>query len=78
MAVLKTLAELSLSIASKLVADELKEWAPRFTEFLVNVALKRLPTDQRERFGEEWRADLNDTHGSITKIFYAAGFIRAA
>ena len=64
--------------AGKLVADEAKAWAPRLTEWLIARAVARLPEDQRDLVGEQWRSDVNDMPGDLSKIFWAARCILAA
>jgi hypothetical protein len=62
----------------KLLADEAKAWLPHIIETLVLRAVKQLPEADRERFSEEWRSDLNETPGDLTKLVNAIGFLIAA
>lgn len=67
-----------VSVAGKLGADEVKAWAPRLTERLIDLAVASLPEDQRGRYAEEWRSHVSDVPGDLSKIFVAACFISAA
>jgi len=50
---------------SQLLVEELKAWVPWITHFLIRMAVRRLPHEQRERFTEEWAAHVNDMPGKI-------------
>lgn len=63
---------------ASLIADDVKEWAPRIAERLVSRAVSRLPSEDRERKGEEWRSHVNDTPGTLAKLWQAAGCIPAS
>lgn len=63
---------------ARLIADELKEWTPRFSEYLIRMAVRGLPEGQRQRYEEEWRGHLRDVPGQIAKIYVASGFLRAS
>lgn len=63
---------------SRVLADEFKAWAPWIINFLVRRAVDRLPQEQRERYAEEWGADIAETPGDIGKLIRAVGFQRAA
>jgi hypothetical protein len=63
---------------SRQLTDELKAWTPRIIEWLIGCAVLRLPKDQRERFGEEWRSHIYETPGEIGKLFNALGLLLAA
>jgi len=75
MAVLKAILE---GFVSKLVADEAKAMLPMLSQWLVRNAVSRLPKDQRERYSEEWTADLLSYSGEIVRVFRAMGFVCAA
>ena len=66
------------SVMGKLVADECKAWTPRLTEWLIALAAKRLPQDQRGSYEKEWRSDVSDIPGDLSKIFWAARCVLAA
>jgi lipopolysaccharide/colanic/teichoic acid biosynthesis glycosyltransferase len=63
---------------SRLLADEFKAWAPSIIERIVRRAVARLPRDEQERFGEEWRSHISEVPGEIGRIVVALGFIVAA
>jgi lipopolysaccharide/colanic/teichoic acid biosynthesis glycosyltransferase len=63
---------------SQELANEFKEWTCWIVERLVQRAVQRLPKEEQDRFGEEWRSHINDTPGQIGKVVVALGFIRAA
>lgn len=66
------------AVLTSLVADDVKEWAPRIAEHLISRAVSRLPPEDRERMGEEWRSDVNDTPGTLTKLWRAADCLSAS
>jgi lipopolysaccharide/colanic/teichoic acid biosynthesis glycosyltransferase len=53
-------------------------WLPKITEFLIQLAVKRLPEHQRARFAEEWRGHVDEIPGDLNKLDAAIGFLRAA
>ena len=63
---------------SLLLANEFKEWAPRFTEWLVRHAIRALPEERKARYGEEWRSHLCEIPGPLSKVVTALGFTLAA
>jgi hypothetical protein len=66
------------AVASQLLTDEFKAWTPWIVNRFVERAKRRLPEEYRERFGEEWRSDIDETPGSIGKLLMAAGLHPAA
>jgi hypothetical protein len=44
---------------------------------LVEVAASKLPGSLRDRYLEEWRADLLDQPGAVAKLFWALGCFRS-
>jgi hypothetical protein len=62
---------------SRQLTDEFKAWTPRIIEWLIRRAVRKLPEGYRERYGEEWRSDINETPGEIGKIWVALGFLSA-
>jgi hypothetical protein len=71
------LTKVLAAIIGRILADDLKAWSPCLTEGLINLAVRRLPSDLKERYAEEWRAHIADTPGEIGKLFCAAGFLWA-
>jgi hypothetical protein len=63
---------------ARVLAEDFKEWTPFIVEKLIQLALSKLPVEQRERFAEEWRSHLNDVPGQIAKLWVAVGFNIAA
>jgi hypothetical protein len=78
LAVIGVAFTICISATGKLVADDFRAWAPRLTEWLVAHAVARLPEDQRDRYGEEWRSHVNDIPGDLSKIFWAVRYMSAA
>src|SRR5205823_4580332 len=68
---------LILGLIAKLVADEARAWLPSVSQRLLNLALKCLPPDQQERYGEEWAADLESYPASLSRTIRAIGFLCA-
>ena len=67
-----------VSVTSRLLAEDVKAWRPKLTDWLISRAVLRLPADQRERLNEEWRSHVNETPGGLTKVWCAIGYSRAA
>jgi lipopolysaccharide/colanic/teichoic acid biosynthesis glycosyltransferase len=66
------------AVVVKLLADEFKAWAPSLSSTLLEMAVRGLPAELRERFSEEWRGHLSDVPGDISKIVVACGFVLAS
>lgn len=67
-----------LALAAKLAADETKAWLPLISEHLLQIAVLRLPETQRERYREEWAADLASYPGEVSRTFRAIGLLVAS
>jgi len=78
MAILNVIALLIGSASSKIAADEASAWLPVLSRWLLDLALSRLPSDQTERFREEWTADLLDYPGAASRAIRALGICMAA
>lgn len=65
------------AFASQL-ALEFREWTPRWTEMLINRAVRRLPPELQERMSEEWREFVADAPGHLVKLKRALGLSSAA
>ncbi len=74
MAVLLTLA---LAVIGKLLADEIKLWLPQISHRLLDLAVKCLPREERERRHEEWAADLQSFPEGVVKCLRALDLSRA-
>jgi hypothetical protein len=66
------------AVLNRLSGGALRTWIPWFTQRLLDLAIKRLPEDQRERFAEEWASHINDMPGDVGKIAFASGCVSAA
>jgi hypothetical protein len=69
MTLLGMLANLALSI----VASELCDWLPSWSEHIVRRAARRLPETYRERLLQEWLAELHCVPGRLWKLKFALG-----
>lgn len=65
------------ALLSKVVGDEFTATCPNLARWLVRRSAKRLTVD-RERYEEQWLADLEDRKTPLRKIFFALGILRAA
>ncbi len=63
---------------SRVLADDLKAWTPRLTEWLIHRAVARLSEDRRDRLSEEWRSHVDEVPGTFGKLIVALGYSRAA
>jgi len=70
MAILTTVV---VGITAKIVADEAKAWLPSLSQRLLKFAVSRLPEELRERYTEEWTADLLSYPGEISRCFRTLG-----
>lgn len=78
MAILTIVVAFIIATLSKIAADEAKAWLPAISSWLLHIALLRLPSDQRERFKEEWSADLLEFPGEVSRTIRALGMCLAA
>jgi hypothetical protein len=65
-------------IAAHFIAHDAYEVAPRYARELIDRAVARLPEADRERFAEQWLADLYEHEGVIAKFKHAIGCVLAA
>ena len=77
-ALILALGGMLTAVLNRLSGDALHAWIPWFTQRLLDLATKRLPEDQQERFAEEWAGHSNDVSGDIGKIAFAWGCVSAA
>src|SRR4051812_14619087 len=61
-----------------LAYNEFRQWLPKLTDKTFEIAIRNLPSHLRARFDQEWRADLLDTPGELTRFFQCVGFVQAA
>lgn len=61
------------SAVSRLLADEFKSWNTWGVKKLIDLAVRRLPIDLRQRFGEEWSSYISEIPGEIAKLVAAIG-----
>lgn len=66
------------SLFGSVLTEEWKAWAPYCARQLMFGAVKRLPLTQRERYLEEWTADLEATPGFVGKLIFTAGLYVAS
>lgn len=59
------------------LAAEILAWLPRLTECILRCAVRRLPEGLRDRYEEEWRADINDRPGMLSNFISACGLLVA-
>jgi hypothetical protein len=71
------LSRVLAAMLGRVLADDLRAWFPSLTEFLIDLAVRRLRKHLRERYAEEWRAYLTEIPGETSKLFCAAGFLLA-
>jgi len=76
MAILTVVGALALSVFGKLLADEVKAWRPRICDAMIKCAASQLLPFQRERYIEQWRCDLEEIPGNLSKLYFAADLIR--
>jgi hypothetical protein len=60
------------------LAEDLGAWLRWLTDRLLRRAVGRLPEAVRDRYHEEWAADLEDTPGALAKLVVALGLCRAS
>ncbi|MFC4312565.1 hypothetical protein ACFPN2_26010 [Steroidobacter flavus] len=65
------------TLVGKIVTDEFNATCPSVAQWLVKRSAARLGAD-RERYEEQWLADLADRGTSIRKLIFAIGVCRAA
>jgi hypothetical protein len=60
------------------VAHDFCEAAPMFSKRLLDIAIAQLPRELKDRYVEEWHADLRDRAGSLAKLNWAFGCVMCA
>ncbi len=69
------LVSLGLGIVTALLAVEIEARAPRISDRLLRFAAYYLPSEQRDRFLEEWRSLLLDIPSPLGKLIHAASIV---
>src|SRR5262249_52435152 len=64
--------------AGHVVAHDFCVAAPRICKQIVAAAVRLLPKRDRDRFYEEWMADLDEREGTIAKLRHALGCLYCA
>src|ERR1035438_7146473 len=78
MGALTIVAGFFLAALASQLAFEFREWTPRWTELLINRAVRRLPDDLQDRMLEEWREFVSEAPGHFAKLRRALGLGWAA
>jgi hypothetical protein len=60
-----------VSIAVGVMLVEFYAWLPHLSQKLLERAVRRVCAEDRERWREEWSADLNALPNTLVKLFYA-------
>ena len=60
------------------LSDEIGAWSPTWSSKLIQIAIARLPTEERERYREEWNAYIYDMPGKVGPLLTCVGFLLAA
>jgi hypothetical protein len=76
MAILTVVEALALSVFGKLFADEIKAWRPKICDVMIKCAASQLLPFQRERYIEQWRCDLEEIPGDLSKLCFSVDLIR--
>jgi hypothetical protein len=70
--------ELLISIVVGILIIEAYAWLPRLSDWLLQLAINRLPIAERERCLEDWKANLGMLPNTIVRLFHALSLIGAA
>jgi hypothetical protein len=60
-------------LLAKLFLGEVQDWLPTVARYVVRRAASRVPEQYRQRYLEEWYADLNAFPGRLSKLIRALG-----
>lgn len=74
LAILSVAGALIGAVVVKVIADDVKEWTPWVTRRLLDIAVRRLPEGQQERYAEEWAAHLAEIPGVVGKLAVSLQF----
>lgn len=64
-----------IAVLTALGAIELYAWLPRAADYLIELALRRLPAHTRDRFREEWGAHLLSIPNSLVRLACAFSLV---
>jgi len=76
-AIIATIGALAVGVFGRLLGEDLRSWVQWAPSRLLERALRKLPENERERFREEFHADLASWPGDISKLLRAIGFLHA-
>lgn len=74
---LRLLSGIATAAIGSVLSTEFKAWAPRLSETMLRRAVRQLPSNMRERYKEQWSADLAEIPGYLSKLLFAADLNRA-
>jgi lipopolysaccharide/colanic/teichoic acid biosynthesis glycosyltransferase len=77
-AALLSIAAVLRAALSRQLADELKAWLPWVVQRVIQRAVARLHSTQRERYQEEWQSHVDEVPGQVGKLLVAIGFLKSA
>jgi hypothetical protein len=67
------LIDIVIAAATSIVTRELSAHVEPMAKWIIGKAARRLPADDRDRFREEWLAHLDETPGTLRKLWHAVG-----
>lgn len=70
--------ELVISVVIAILIVEVYAWLPKISEWLVELAVQRLRSEDQDRCREEWKAGLNELPNSFFKFVHALSNFGAA
>jgi hypothetical protein len=73
--ILSALAAIVLAALGAMAGAQANASAPAVARWIVRRAVLRLPPELRERYTEQWLADLQDIPGPLAKLWTAVGFV---
>jgi hypothetical protein len=70
--------ELVASVVLAVIVVELYAWLPRISEWLLELAVRQLRAEDRERCREEWKAQLDNLPNTVVRLVHALSLTAAA
>jgi hypothetical protein len=67
------LIDILIGAGSRVVAGELSAHVEPFARWVINKGVDHLPVEVRDRFREEWLAHLDETPGTLRKLWHVMG-----